>query len=239
MVLKINELINDDESTLQSIANVIQFEPGLSARLLNIANSPGLRSSMEISSLQTALSRLGIVMVRDLVMALNIKDLFKSTDVSINDRLSKILKHSQEVACIGSCIAKHKRLSFLPETVLLAGIIHEIGQLPIIKLLEFHPELIDDVNQLDQLIERFKPIVGEAISKYWNLNRQLKDVITEKNNDKLECVDIIKLSHLILEESNTAGMLLEAKGLILTDEDINIIKGMADEQMKAVSKLFK
>ena len=54
IALKIREVAEDEDATINDISSIIGQDPALTARLLRIANSPMLRSSIAINDLTTA-----------------------------------------------------------------------------------------------------------------------------------------------------------------------------------------
>ncbi|WP_256360885.1 HDOD domain-containing protein [Methylomonas koyamae] len=62
---------------------------------------------------------------------------------------------------------------------MLAGLIHQIGKLPILTLVEKIPEFRDSPSRLDKLLEKAHPHVGKIIMNTWNFPEELKLVPSE------------------------------------------------------------
>src|SRR5690554_956947 len=73
VALKVRQAVNKDNASDAEIAKTISSDPALSARLLQIANSPLYRARQKIESLQAAITRLGHNTIRSLVMNLAMK----------------------------------------------------------------------------------------------------------------------------------------------------------------------
>ncbi|MGR5470472.1 HDOD domain-containing protein, partial [Vibrio astriarenae] len=76
VVLKIQTLCTDESTTIVEIANALLEDPGLAAVVIRVANSVMFnRRNITCTDLTTAVSRLGILRVRDIVTAQAIEQL--------------------------------------------------------------------------------------------------------------------------------------------------------------------
>ena len=64
---KIRRAINDDNSSISTIARVVQIDPSITARLIQIANSPFYMGRKKIESCPEALTRLGLKSAQDII----------------------------------------------------------------------------------------------------------------------------------------------------------------------------
>src|SRR5690554_80920 len=131
VALKVREVANNPEVSANQLAEVISTDAALSARLVKVANSPLYRGRIEIESVQTAVSRLGIPLVRNLITSLVMEQMFLPPNKRLEKRMRDLWQHSIEVAAASQVIAsKHPHIP--NDEALLAGLIHEIGALPIL-----------------------------------------------------------------------------------------------------------
>ena len=181
VALKIREAVEKDQESAQGIAELISQDTALSARLLQLANSPLFRARTEIDSLQMAVTRLGIRVVKDLVVMLSIKQAFKGSNKAIEEQFREVWKTSIDVAAICRVLAKTQN-SLDTEQAVLAGLIHNIGILPIIELSNQQPELISDQQTLNQVSDEIQGQLGEKILSFWNFPQYLIDVVAQWKN---------------------------------------------------------
>ncbi|WP_020563821.1 HDOD domain-containing protein [Methylosarcina fibrata] len=172
VALNVQQMVSSNRATDAEIAKLISTDPGLSVRLLQVANSPLFRAQAKIDSLQTAITRMGHNKVRTLVNSLVMKQLFKPSSPALDQQFQSVWRHSVHVASVSRALASRCR-HLDPDQAMLAGLIHQIGKLPILTLAEKLPELGKDGATLSQHLERLHPAIGKLIMKSWNLPESL------------------------------------------------------------------
>jgi len=177
VALKIRDAALDPEVNSNTLASVIGQDVALSARIIKVANSPLLRGAITVDNLQLAITRMGISFVRNLATGLAMEQMFQATHDSVDKRLRKSWEHSLEVAAISHVLAS-SFTNLKPDQATLAGLIHQIGMLPILTLAEENPEILEKEEVLDKIISRLHGRVGKAIMKAWEFPEELLDVPT-------------------------------------------------------------
>lgn len=115
---------DDDRVGLPQIAELIGKDPGLSAKVLRLANSARFSPAHRISTLQDAANALGMDTLRNLTMAAAISGSFPN--VPGVDRLA-IWRHAAATAAYARLLAKLVRLD--ADEVFVAGMMLRTGQL--------------------------------------------------------------------------------------------------------------
>jgi HD-like signal output (HDOD) protein len=85
VAIQVRNAVETENSTAKEVADIIATDAALSARMLQVANSPLYRGRVQIDSLQMAVARLGVRLVRSLVVSLIMQQIFQAT----NDLLDK------------------------------------------------------------------------------------------------------------------------------------------------------
>ncbi len=176
VALKIREAVESDTASAQQIAETLTQDAALSARLIQVSNSPLYRSRTPIEDLQMAVTRLGIRMVKDLVISLAMKQIYQATSDILDDHFRRSWNTSVEVAAICRMLATTVP-GMNPEQALLAGLIHNIGTLPILVKAEDDDDLFNDDAALTEVIEALQGPVGELILKTWNFGDAMTEVV--------------------------------------------------------------
>jgi HD-like signal output (HDOD) protein len=204
VALRVREAVESDSANNQEIAAIVAQDAALSARLLQVANSPLYRGRNEIDSLQMAVTRLGSKLVRSLVISLAMKQIFQATSDALDRQFRRAWEDSLQVAAISRVLA-----SALPqvetEQAMLAGLVHNIGALPVLARLD---ELLGfDAEQelIDEFVADLGPEVGDRILQAWNFPSALAGVPTgclqlDRNPaseaDYIDVVLVARLQHL-------------------------------------------
>lgn len=116
----------DESSSTRDLADIIMRDPGLTAKVLRVVNSPFYSARREISTVSQAVMTIGTRAVSALALSTSIYDLTGKWESTI-DRVS-FWHHSLEVAVAARLIAKQARYPF-PEEAFVAGMLHDIGLL--------------------------------------------------------------------------------------------------------------
>jgi len=125
--IRVTELIDDPDSTADGVGKVISQDPALTIKLLKIANSSFYGFSTEIATVSKAVAVLGTKQIRDLVLATSVSKAFNG----INNELvtmKNFWKHSIFCGLTARIIAYESRKA-KGESVFIAGLLHDIGQL--------------------------------------------------------------------------------------------------------------
>ena len=252
VALKVREVVQDPDATAAQLADIIVTDAALSARLLKVANSALYRGRVPVESVQTAVSRLGLQMVRNLVTSLVMEQMFKPTSRTLEKRMRKLWEHSTEVAAISQVIAS-KQPHIKTDEAMLAGLIHNIGVLPILMRAETVPGLIEDDVRLDQFVENLYPRIGAAILKNWQFPQNLITVAAEHTNlnrnsgpDGPDLCDVVQVANLQSYFGTEKALDPQTRHKVLAFEKLGIDTGISvveldensDEYQEALA-LFK
>ncbi|ABC28629.1 predicted signal transduction protein [Hahella chejuensis KCTC 2396] len=203
VALQVREVAESPDSSVQDLAKVISNDTAMTARIIRVCNSPLLRGSREISNLTMAIGRLGMAYTANLATGLAMEQMFQATSEQVDQRMREIWRNSTEVAGICHVLAQHYT-KLKPDQATLAGLVHQIGALPVLTYIEHHDIHVDN-ETLDKLIETLQPTIGEYILKKWDFPAELQIVPTEFSNfhreapsvDYADVVMVAKLQSLI------------------------------------------
>jgi len=200
VALRIREVVDDPKASMPQIARVVATDMALSARIIQIANSPLMRATRTIETLDAAIARLGMKLVRELVTSLSMSQMFQATSDVTDKRLRALWEHSVQVAAISHALAS-RFTKLKPEQAMLAGLVHDIGALPIIAKAEETPELLENEAALDEVIHTLHAEVGRAILEAWNFPPELVAVPSgheelKRNSPTPDYVDVVTVANL-------------------------------------------
>ena len=175
VALRVREVAEDPDASIDQMVGVIGNDAALTARIIKVANSPLLRASREIEDLKMALMRLGIEYTCNLATGLAMEQMFQATSDIVDKRLREVWSRSSEIAGICHVLCRH-RTGLRPDQATLAGLVHQIGILPILTYAEEHPSLLKDSITLDTVIQSLHPEIGGRILRHWDFPEELRHV---------------------------------------------------------------
>lgn len=200
VALKVREVSANPDVDVTTLAKVIENDPAISARIIKVTNSPLLRASRPIEDLRMAVSRLGINYTSNLATSLAMQQMFQATSDVIDQRMREVWSHSAEVSGIAHVLARHYT-KLKPDQATLAGVVHQIGILPILTFAEDNRRLLKDTAALDELIRTLHPILGRKILKAWDFPEELIIVPEEHLNfgrevKRVDYADVVMVANL-------------------------------------------
>lgn len=202
VAVQVRKVVNDPTATARQMARLIGTDPALTARLLKVVNSPLYRGQEKIENIQTAVTRLGAALVRNLVTALVMQQLYQAKGTQhTKQRLKTLWAHSAKVATLSYVIA-HRFTRLQPDQALLGGLIHDIGVLPILRRAEAYPQLMNNSEALEEVIKHLHTIIGPFILDEWNFSPELV-AVTSQHEDlwtsegpEVTYVDVVIVANL-------------------------------------------
>ncbi len=196
--LKIKKVAGDPNADVFSLTKVAEIDPAFCGYLLQISNSPIYRGSVDIQKVNVAIGRLGLQNTCNIAMTYAVKALFSSNRKIMTKRLQSLWRNNTYTAAVACVIAEHIGGIFDPDEAVLAGLLQDIGCLPLIEKAANYPELIEDDKAMMFLFDRYAALVGVAILKKWGLHEKFINVVRNRDNWKYNDVDEVNLVDLVL-----------------------------------------
>lgn len=201
LAIKIKTAVAHRDADVDTLVKIVRCDPALVARLIQVANSPLHQGVMEIVGIRDAIVRLGLKQTRDLVLTLLIRELFKTHSADLERYMHELYDHSIEIAAIACCLAKRSG-RFDPDNAMLAGLIHDIGVIPLLAYIESTGMTVDSPENLEQVIEKLRPIVGEQLMQHWGFGDEFITLVQEAEHWQrdggrdMEMVDLVNLAQI-------------------------------------------
>ena len=200
VALRVREAAEDPDVSIPTLAKVIGNDTALTARIIKVVNSPLLRTNREINDLQMAISRLGINYTSNLATGLAMEQMFQATTDVVDRKMREVWNKSTEIAAISHVLCRN--FTRLPaDQATLAGLVHQIGVLPILTYAEEHSALLSDSISLNHVIDRIHPIIGEKILRAWEFPDPIATVPGQyldfsRLSAKVDYIDIVQVATL-------------------------------------------
>jgi len=176
-VIAVRKVLQDPESDTAEVCRTMSRDPALAARVLRVANSAAFGGLGACNSLQSAIVRLGNTLVDNVMLVLTISRIFSvGKRGRIQPHLGRLWRHSARVAALSAVLADGE--SHLKRDVaLLAGLIHDIGSVPLIVKAQEFSTVLDNPVLLDHLLKSLHSELGKYVLESWNGPEEVTQVV--------------------------------------------------------------
>jgi putative nucleotidyltransferase with HDIG domain len=194
MATMVLDKINDPNSDAKSIADIIKNDQSLTAKVLKMSNSVFYKGYSDITSIQTAIARLGIMTIKRMVFTVSVFDTFDKFD-EFDFSLKDFWHHSIAVAVASKLIGEKIGVKDT-EDLFTAGILHDIGKLimvnhvkimfgEVLDFLEANPQF--SFFDAEKHLFRFTHCdIGSWLAIKWQMSRRIQNVIYGHHKPNLD-----------------------------------------------------
>lgn len=203
VALKINQAVQNEMLDLHKISEIVQTDPMISARAVQVANSAMYAGSQSVQTISGAVQRIGLRAMRAIVMSVAIRNLYRPQSPLIKKSMQNYYHHSIRVGVLSHTLAKKMKM-FDPEQAFLAGLIHDIGTVPVLIRADKHKNIKDNPELLQKIIDDLSTKTGSMLLKQWGFEQELITVTEEAENWRRDIVeadycDLVQVAQLHCE----------------------------------------
>jgi len=191
----------EKEIGVNEVVDIIQIDPPIVSKLIQLANSPIYATVNPITNCHDAVTRLGLKTTRSLVMSLSLKQVFKCNDKKLVQGMQAVWKKSLYVSSLSFVLAAEVR-GINPEDALLAGLITEIGTIPLLHFAEQYPDEYPSLPELEQAMTYLRGPVGSLVLHTLGFSSELAAIPHHAEDwfydtgEQLDLLDIVILAKL-------------------------------------------
>lgn len=203
VALKINQAVQSESLDIQKISESIQTDPMISARAVQVANSAMYAGSQPVQTIKRAVQRIGLRAMRAIVMSVTLRNLYAPKSPLIKKSMTTYYRHSLRVGVICHALANNIK-GFDPEQAFLAGLIHDIGTVPLLIRADQHDEVKNNADLLDKIVNSLKAKVGAMLLQQWSFEAELITVVENCENWQRDIIksdycDIVQVAQIHCE----------------------------------------
>lgn len=198
IAVRVKKAVAEEDVDADQVVRIIESDPAMVARLIQVANGPLARGYESINSIRDAVVRLGLKMTQNLVVGLALKQLFRSKTPLLKKRMQKLYVHSIEVAAIAFALSRRTR-QLSADEALLAGLIHDIGIVPLLEYMDITGLELENESDLERILDGLRTSVGSLVVKNWGFSGAFINVVEQAENwsrDSRKPVDLADLVNI-------------------------------------------
>ncbi|MEE2960441.1 MAG: HDOD domain-containing protein [Myxococcota bacterium] len=258
IAMRIVRLCRDSDINANQLEKIIMSDQAFAGQLLQTANSALYRRAVSISSIQSAIVRVGLRHVKNLAIGLSANALHKLP----TPRAQKLWQDSRTIASAAQIVGWWYGM---PEDAYVVGLLHNVGMTILNNLdterFEHCINLASEQRALEETQQEFFGVnhieIGAALLKKWSLDQPFVDAIaaqaapwnfpgtTDKGNTLATCIHASKVfMELPIFKSMGAEELSQSERLELEEELLDTpviqhLKMSANQLSETITKLEK
>ncbi len=175
MALHIQSALTEKELSLSQISGIIQSDPAISTRVIQVANSPIFGSNQNMTSIKNAIAKIGLDAIHAIVISVALRELFKPDSALLIKTMAQYYENSIRTGVIAYVLARNIP-GYERDRAFLSGLLHDIGVIPLLVVADIYPELSHQAGNLESTIEKLKGKVGSMLLEHWDFDQGLCDV---------------------------------------------------------------
>jgi len=178
---------NEPDLSIRAITEIVSRDPGLTAKLLQVANSSTFGLQKQVTSLNHAAALLGLNRLRCVTLGVTVLDTFSDKKAVWAEHidLEEFWRHSLSVAVAAEMLAVRYGWAS-PEEAFLAGLLHDIGKIGLLAVVpEEYSHLLEDASGGDRALTEYESEffnlthaeVGKWLSEQWGFPEIFRNAI--------------------------------------------------------------
>ncbi|MEA2102656.1 MAG: HDOD domain-containing protein [Thermodesulfobacteriota bacterium] len=212
MASNLHSMLMDENVSIQKLAEVIEKDPSLTIKVLNLSNSSFYAGLAKVRNVDRAISRIGLKTIKNFLMTVSLKGAFHSKGKRFHDLFQMNWEHSLGCALCGKRIAEQINLKSIAEDAYLLGLLHDIGTVSILNTLNKYYENMKqamDVNDniVNEILNAFQARAGAMILEKMHFDERFCKIVSmqdrpeEYNDPDDPLFNILKVSNHVLDKA--------------------------------------
>ncbi|MCD6308053.1 MAG: HDOD domain-containing protein, partial [Candidatus Latescibacteria bacterium] len=206
--VRIEKLSHNPNATSKDYSEVLELDPGITARLLRMSNSAFYSFNRKIKSVKDTVTLMGTREIISLVrLACVTRNL--ATKPEVEEAARRVWEHSATCAMTAKLLYNNENISEedgIEDELFICGILHDIGKIAFWK---FFPEIYmnfmllpnvssyPSIKEEDEFMGASHVEVGRTLAEFWNLPERLMEVIAFHHTPMLRSEsELVKVTHI-------------------------------------------
>ncbi len=191
VIVKALNIMKKPTASMKELGDIVMYDQSLTIKILALVNSAYYGFSQQISSISIALSLLGMVKVKNIIVAVAMKPMMS------NQGDKELWKHSMRVAAGCEYLANLTKIMDSDEAF-IAGFVHDVGKMVLHMSNEkLYMKVIDAVNDGADILDAEKKYfdsdhvkTGSLLAKRWQLPILLANIISYHHTPSLSSIPV-------------------------------------------------
>ena len=243
VALELLQLLAEPDCDLDAVISIINKDQALAIQILKLANSSAFAGRTRMETIKDSVNRLGAQVISGLAMAASQAALHTSSIPIVNEILQNLWQHSYACALGCRSLALGIGRRDMADQAYLAGLLHDIGKLYLLKAMErirLNNELSFELDR-ETLLDVFSAMhveQGYRIMWHWNIPEVYCNVVASHHADLCPPDDALTAIVRVVN-FNSMGYNLNPYPQILQPQDIQpeiSYLGITDNMLKQLEE---
>lgn len=191
VIVKALNIMKKPTASMKELGDIVMYDQSLTIKFLALVNSAYYGFSQQISSINIALSLLGMTKVKNIIVAVAMKPMMS------NQGDKELWKHSMRVASGCEYLANLTKIMDSDEAF-IAGFVHDVGKIVLHMTNEkLYTKVINSVDAGGSILDLEKKYfdsdhvkTGSLLAKRWQLPILLANTITYHHSPNLSSIPV-------------------------------------------------
>jgi len=178
-VIYLESAIRDNTVSLAVLANLLEKDPVLAARLIRVANSVYYRSVEPIEDVPAAVTRIGFSATRNIALVL-LGNSFTARHELVAQKIAELWEESLRTSAITACLSKYYPLADY-NRAMLGGLMYNVGAMLLLTKIDEKVQTLTNPIVLDHMLDKYSCQFGRQLLEHWEMDPDLVDVAGNRN----------------------------------------------------------
>ena len=191
VIVKALNIMKKPTASMKELGDIVMYDQSLTIKFLALVNSAYYGFSQQISSINIALSLLGMTKVKNIIVAVAMKPMMS------NQGDKELWKHSMRVACGAEYLAKLTKVMDADEAF-IGGFVHDVGKIVLhmysekdyVKVFKTIGEGGDVLSAERKYFDSDHVKTGSLLAKRWQLPILLSNIISYHHSPSLSSIPV-------------------------------------------------
>jgi len=212
VAVRLQQVLSRQDFSIDEVNKLITADPGLASQVLRVSNSSFYSGLTKATTIRDAIVRLGATCVTNIAMLATQQDMYRSKDEKLNGIMSTLWQHALCCAIGAKWLAAKTNSAALAQEAFLAGLLHDIGKLFLLKVME---EIIKEEKSsgeispalLAEVINSMHVEHGFHLMQKWSMPEAYSNVVRDHHIDQWDQGNLLlAMVRLVDQACNKLGV---------------------------------
>jgi HD-like signal output (HDOD) protein len=234
--LRIQKEVAKAEPDSRLIEKLIVSDQSLTGEVLRVSNSSFYKGLTQVATVRDAIIRLGIKEVSNIVTLVALQHNFESRNPAIDPVMKQLWSHSVGSGIGANWIAKETGSEALAHETFIAGLLHDVGKLYVLKVMDgmlANEEIENPPSDtvVHEVMESLHTQQGFFLMQQWNLPEKYCLVARDHHRDETDS------SNLVLQVVRLANQVCHKMGIGLKNDPTIVLNTTPEANQLQLSEV--